>query len=93
MVVIASWTAADATALQQSLRMSNQVLKAARGQATGFVEVVKASNGRYGATHAATARNELACGTKPRAKAPITGFLGVIAELRTLNGQAVLLLK
>ena len=49
------------------------VLKVARGQATGFVKVVKASNGRYGATHAATKTNELACGTKPHAKATITG--------------------
>jgi integrase len=49
-----------------------RVLKAARGQATTYVKVVKASNGRYGATHAATAGNVLACGTKPHAKATIT---------------------
>jgi integrase len=49
-----------------------QVLKAARSQTAGFVKVVKASNGRYGATHAATAANELACGTMPHAKAAIT---------------------
>jgi integrase len=56
-----------------------QVLKAARSQTAGFVKVVKASNGRYGATHAATGANELACGTKPHAKATITG---VSAELK-----------
>jgi integrase len=49
-----------------------QVLKAARSQTTGFVKVVKASNGRYGATHAATAAGGLACGTKPHPKAAIT---------------------
>jgi hypothetical protein len=37
-----------------------------------YVKVVKASNGRYGATHAATAANVLACGTKPHPKATIT---------------------
>ncbi len=33
---------------------ASKVLNAASGQATGYVKVVKASNGRYGATHAAT---------------------------------------
>jgi hypothetical protein len=33
---------------------------------------VKASNGRYGATHAATDSDILACGTRPHAKAHIT---------------------
>ena len=51
---------------------AGHVLKAASGKATRFVKVVKASNGRYGATHAATAANELACGTKPHPKATIT---------------------
>jgi hypothetical protein len=31
-----------------------RVLKAARGQSTAYVRVVKASNGRYGPIHAAT---------------------------------------
>jgi hypothetical protein len=44
-----------------------KVLKTASGKATGFVKVVKASKGRYGATHAATETGELACGTKPLA--------------------------
>jgi len=49
---------------------ASSVLKAAvRGQTIDFVKVVKASNGRYGATHAATTANALACGTKPHAKA------------------------
>ena len=43
-----------------------KVLKAASGKATGYVRVVKASKGRYGATHAATETGELACGTKPQ---------------------------
>ena len=42
-----------------------KVLKTASGKATGYVRVVKASKGRYGATHAATETGELACGTKP----------------------------
>ena len=32
---------------------------------------MKASNGRYGATHAATETGQLACGTKPHKNAPI----------------------
>jgi integrase len=51
---------------------ASKVLKAAGGQTTGFVKVIKASKGRYGATHAATEAGELACGTKPRHDAPIT---------------------
>jgi integrase len=38
----------------------------------GYVKVVKASNGRYGATHAATEGNQLACGTRPHKNATIT---------------------
>ena len=49
-----------------------QVLKTASGKATGYVKVVKASKGRYGATHAATETGELACGTKPHPNATIT---------------------
>ena len=48
------------------------VLKAARGRIDRYVRVVKASNGRYGATHAATESGTLACGTKPHPKATIT---------------------
>ncbi len=51
---------------------ASKVLNAASGQPTGYVKVVKASNGRYGATHAASEYGELACGTKPRNNAPIT---------------------
>jgi integrase len=49
-----------------------KVLKTASGNGTVYVKVVKASKGRYGATHAATETGELACGTKPHANAPIT---------------------
>jgi hypothetical protein len=49
-----------------------KVLKAGRGQITAYVKVVKASNGRYGAAHAATASGALECGTKPHEKAKIT---------------------
>ena len=48
------------------------VLKAARGRLDRYVRVVKASNGRYGATHAATESGTLACGTRPHPKATIT---------------------
>jgi integrase len=51
---------------------ASKVLKAASGQPTAYVNVVKASNGRYGATHAASENGELACGIKPRNDAPIT---------------------
>ena len=51
---------------------ASQVLSAASGHATGYAKVVKASNGRYGATHAATDTGELACGTKPRNGASVT---------------------
>jgi integrase len=49
-----------------------KVLKTANGRNTEFVKVVKASNGRYGATHAATDSGSLACGTRPHQKATIT---------------------
>ena len=48
------------------------MLKAASGKESGYVKVVKASKGRYGATHAATETGELACGTKPHTNATIT---------------------
>jgi len=43
---------------------ASKVLKAAGGQATGFVKVVKVSQGKYAATHAATESGELARMTK-----------------------------
>ena len=49
-----------------------KVLKTASGNGTGYVRVVTASKGRYGATHAATETGELACGIKPHPNAPIT---------------------
>ena len=52
---------------------ASKVLKAASGQAAGFVKVVRASKGRYGATHAATFTSEPACGNKPHPDATVTG--------------------
>jgi integrase len=49
-----------------------RVLKTASGKGTGYIKVVKASKGRYGATHAATETGDLACGTKPHVNATIT---------------------
>ena len=51
---------------------ASKVLKAAGGQATGFVKVVKVSQGKYAATHAATGSGELACGTWTRLGTPAT---------------------
>ena len=51
---------------------ASKVLQAANGQVTGYIKVVKARKGRYGATHAATETGELACGTKPPKDAPVT---------------------
>jgi hypothetical protein len=51
---------------------ASKVLKAAGGQATGFVKVVKVSQGKYAATHAATGSGELACGTWTRVETPAT---------------------
>ena len=51
---------------------ANKVLKSAGGQPTGFVKVVKVSQGKYAATHAATETGELACGTWTRLGAPTT---------------------
>ena len=51
---------------------ASKVLKAAGGQASGFVKVVRASKGRYGATHAATDAGELGCGNKPHPMATVT---------------------
>jgi hypothetical protein len=50
---------------------AGKLLKAARGTATAYVRVVKASNGRYGASHAASESGELACGTQPHKKAKV----------------------
>jgi integrase len=51
---------------------ASKVLRAASGQPTGFVRVVKISQGKYAATHAATETDELACGTWTRLGAPVT---------------------
>ena len=44
---------------------AGKLLKTARGTVTGYTRVVKASNGRYAVTHAATETGQLACGTQP----------------------------
>ena len=59
---------------------ASRVLKTASGKATGYVKVVKASKGRYGATHAATETGQLACGTKPHRNATITEVSREIKE-------------
>src|SRR5215471_10417638 len=48
-----------------TLAQANMVLRAASGQRSGFVKVVRAAKGRDGAAHAATETGELACGNKP----------------------------
>jgi integrase len=51
---------------------ASQVLKAAAGQPTAFVKVVKIGQAKDAATHAATEAGELACGTWTRGGAPAT---------------------
>jgi integrase len=51
---------------------AGKVLQAASGQPTDFIKVVKVSQGKYAATHAATETGELACGTWTRLGAPVT---------------------
>jgi len=51
---------------------ASKVLQAASGRPTGYVKVVKVSEGKYAATHAATETGKLACGTWTRLSAPIT---------------------
>ena len=51
---------------------AGKVLKAAGGQASGFIKVVRAAKGRDGAAHAATEIGELACGNNPHAEATVT---------------------
>jgi len=67
-----------------------RVLKTASGKATGYVRVVKASNGRYGATHAATETGEPACGTKPHKDATITEVSREIKETTCRSCRAQL---
>ena len=51
---------------------AGKVLRAASGKATGFLKVIKVSQGQYAATHAATETGELACGTWTRLGAAVT---------------------
>jgi hypothetical protein len=57
---------------------------------TVYVKVVKASRGRYGATHAATETGELACGTKPPKDAPVTETSIVLQETTCRSCRAQL---
>jgi integrase len=66
------------------------VLKTASGKATGYVRVVKASTGRYGATHAATETGELACGTKPHKTATMAEVSREIKETTCRSCRAQL---
>ena len=60
---------------------ATKVLTAASGQPTGFVKVVKVSQGRYAATHAAAETGELACGTWTRLGAPATEIGTDLAQI------------
>jgi integrase len=51
---------------------ASKVLIVATGQPIEYVKAIKVSGGRYAATHAATEAGEVACGTRPRKKVPIT---------------------
>jgi integrase len=59
---------------------ASKVLQTASGQPTGFVKVVKVSQGKYAATHAATDIGELACGTWTRLSAPVIDIGTDLAE-------------
>jgi hypothetical protein len=59
---------------------ASKVLKSAGGHPTGFVRVVKVSQGQYAATHAATEVGELACGTWTRLGAPVTEISTDLAQ-------------
>jgi hypothetical protein len=50
---------------------ASKVIQAASGQPTGYVKVVKVSQGKSAATHAASETGELACGTWTRLGAPV----------------------
>jgi integrase len=54
-----------------SEQQAAMVLRTARGE-TRYAKVIKISAGRYGATHAATEDDKLACGTKPRKERVVT---------------------
>ncbi len=69
---------------------AGKVLRAATGQVTVYVKVVKASRGRYGATHAATETGELNCGTKPPKDAPVTETSIVLQETTCRSCRAQL---
>ena len=61
---------------------ASKVLKAAGGQASGFIRVVRASKSPYGVSHAATDTGELGCGNKPHADATV---IDVSTELKDVT--------
>jgi integrase len=60
---------------------ADKVLKVSVGRDSSFVKVVKFSMSHYGATHAARADGELACGNRPRTDAPITEIVAELTEV------------
>jgi integrase len=68
---------------------ASKVLKAAGGQKSGFVKVVRPAKGRDGAAHAATETGELACGNKPHPDATVTDVSTELADTtcRTCRAQ------
>ena len=68
---------------------ASKVLKAASGQRSGFVKVVRAAKGRDGAAHAATEIGELACGNKPHPDATVTDVSAELTDTtcRTCRSQ------
>jgi integrase len=59
---------------------ASKVLEAAIGLPTGYVKVVKVSEGKYASTHVAAETGELACGTWTRLSAPVTEIGTDLAE-------------
>jgi hypothetical protein len=68
---------------------ASKVLKAASGQRSGFVKVVRAAKGRDGAAHAATETGQLACGNKPPPDATVTDVSAELTDTtcRTCRSQ------
>ena len=68
---------------------ASRVLRAASGQRSGFVKVVRASKGRDGVAHAATETGELACGNKPHPDATVTDVSAELTDTtcRTCRSQ------
>jgi integrase len=72
-----------------TLAQAGKLLKAASGQRSGFVKVVRAAKGRGGAAHAATEAGDLACGNKPHPDATLTDVSAELTDTtcRTCRSQ------